>query len=88
MGTARFGYWLGRAFWGRGVATEASRLLSDYALTVGGLRRIEATVFTENVASARVLEKSGFALEGTLRAFYLDRSDKVCDALLYARIRD
>lgn len=28
-GTALFGYWLGRAYWGRGVATEAARMLSD-----------------------------------------------------------
>ena len=87
-GAAAFGYWLGRAFWDRGVTSEAARMVSDYALTRGGLRRLEATVFVENVASVRVLEKSGFVLEGTLRAYYLDRNYKVCDALLYARIKD
>lgn len=85
-GTAAFGYWLGRAFWRRGVATEAARMLADYALESGRLRRLEASVFAENRASARVLEKCGFTREGRLHGFYLDRDGKVCDALLFARL--
>jgi ribosomal-protein-alanine N-acetyltransferase len=85
-GTGVFGYWLGRDYWGRGIATDAARTLSDYALGDGGLRRLEATVFAPNVASARVLEKSGFALMTTLRAYYVDRNEAVCDGLLYERV--
>jgi [ribosomal protein S5]-alanine N-acetyltransferase len=85
-GTGAFGYWLGRAYWGRGIATEAARMLADYALGSGGLRRLEASVFAENLASARVLEKCGFTREATLQGFYLDRTGKVCDALLFARL--
>jgi len=85
-GTAAFGYWLGQAYWGRGIATEAARILSDHTLNGGRFRRLEARVFAPNVASARVLEKCGFQLEGRLRAFYLDRSDKVCDALVFSRL--
>ena len=85
-GSASFGYWLGRTYWGRGIATEASRMLSDYALGDGGIRRLEALVFAQNAASARVLEKCGFVLEGRLRRHYLDRSGNVCDALLFARL--
>jgi RimJ/RimL family protein N-acetyltransferase len=33
-----------------------------------------------------VLEKCGFTLEGTLRAYYLDRDDRVCDGLMFARL--
>ncbi|HEY1867917.1 MAG TPA: GNAT family N-acetyltransferase [Candidatus Cybelea sp.] len=84
-GTALFGYWLGRAYWGRGIGTDAARMVSDHALA-SGLRRLEASVFAQNVASARVLEKSGFALEARLRAWYLDREGRVCDALLFARL--
>jgi alcohol dehydrogenase/propanol-preferring alcohol dehydrogenase len=86
-GTALFGYWLGRAFWGRGIATEAGRMLSDFALQSGDLRRLEATVFAPNVASARVLEKCGFTLEGRSPELYLDRSGAVCDGLLFGRTR-
>ena len=56
-GTALFGYWLGRVYWGRGIATEAARMLSDFTLQKGDLRRLEATVFAPNVASARVLDE-------------------------------
>jgi RimJ/RimL family protein N-acetyltransferase len=86
-GTALFGYWLGRAYWGRGIATEAALMLSDFALQSGGLRRLEATVFAPNVASARVLTKCGFILEGRSRDMYLDRSDALCDGLLFGRTR-
>jgi ribosomal-protein-alanine N-acetyltransferase len=85
-GSAAFGYWLGRRFWGRGIGTDAARLLSDYALSSGGLRRLEAAVFAQNVASGRVLEKCGFALEARLRDYYLDRHGAACDALLFARL--
>jgi RimJ/RimL family protein N-acetyltransferase len=86
-GTALFGYWLGRAYWGRGIATEAARMLSDFALQSGDLRRLEATVFGPNAASARVLEKCGFTLEGRSPELYLDRSGAVCDGLLFGRTR-
>lgn len=85
-GSGLFGYWLGRDYWGHGIGTDAARTLSDYALGDGGLRRIEATVFAPNVASARVLEKCGFVLEATLPAYYVDRNDAVCDGLLYGRV--
>ncbi len=86
--TALFGYWLGREYWGRGIGTDAAQTLSDYALTRGGLRRLEASVFAENAASARVLEKCGFTLEARLPSAYLDRSGVPCDALLYVRSFD
>lgn len=85
-GAAAFGYWLGRAYWGRGIATEAARMLADEALGSGRFRRLEAFVFAENLASARVLEKCGFTREGRLQGFYLDRDGKVCDAVLFARL--
>ncbi|MGP8101971.1 MAG: GNAT family N-acetyltransferase [Candidatus Cybelea sp.] len=86
-GTALFGYWLGRAYWGRGIATEAARMLSDFALQSGDLRRLEATVFAPNVASAKVLEKCGFTLEGRSAQLYLNRCGTVCDGLLFGRTR-
>lgn len=77
---------MGRAYWGRGVGTDAVRTLSDDALANGNLRRLDARVFAPNVASARVLEKCGFRLEATLREFYVDRDENVCDALMFARL--
>ncbi len=54
------GYWLGREFWGRGVATRA--LLGFFPLVPKGTLR--ARVAKSNVASRRVLEKCGFRLVG------------------------
>lgn len=64
-GEARLGYWLGRPFWGRGLATEAVRaLLKHYAFSILGLGRVTAGVFDDNPASTRVLLKVGFRHEG------------------------
>lgn len=53
------GYWIGREFWGRGIATTAVRaLVADVSD-----RPLYAWVATSNVASARVLEKAGFVLD-------------------------
>jgi RimJ/RimL family protein N-acetyltransferase len=85
-GGAMLGYWLGRAYWGRGIASEAVSLLSAYALRERGLRRLEAYVFAPNVVSARVLEKCGFTREAVLRRALIDRQDNVVDGLLYVRL--
>ena len=82
--TAHIGYWLGRTFWGRGIATAACRAMADHALANFGLARLETTVYAPNVASARVLEKAGFVREGTLRDAIV-KGDTLFDAYLYAK---
>lgn len=56
FGQPSVGYWIGREFWGRGVATAA---LSQF-LTVVKARPLYARAVTDNIASQRVLEKCGF----------------------------
>lgn len=85
-GVALFGYWLGRRFWGRGLASDAARTLARHALSMRNLRRLEASVFAPNAASARVLENAGFTLEARKRAGYVDREGNVLDELVYARL--
>ena len=58
-GSVEMGYWIARAFWGRGYATEACTALVEIARTLG-LPSLEGSHFTDNPASARVLEKLGF----------------------------
>jgi RimJ/RimL family protein N-acetyltransferase len=60
-GERLLGYWIGRAFWGKGVATAALALLVD-ELTQ---RPLHAHVAEHNVGSIRVLEKCGFRPVGT-----------------------
>ncbi len=86
-GTAEVGYWLGEPFWGKGIATRALRAATDYAFAAFDLARIEAHVYEWNPASARVLEKAGYLLEGRLRKS-VTKNGKTIDRLLYARVRE
>ncbi|MFP4274669.1 MAG: GNAT family N-acetyltransferase, partial [Paracoccaceae bacterium] len=64
-GEAEIGYWLGRAYWGRGWATAAVGLATRAALRAPDApRALVARVHDANPASARVLEKCGFAPAG------------------------
>jgi ribosomal-protein-alanine N-acetyltransferase len=65
--SAELGYWLGEAYWNRGIVTEAVREVTAESFRRLELTRVFALPFEENVASIRVLEKAGFVLEGTLR---------------------
>jgi len=84
--TANFGYWLGEAFWGRGIMTAAVHAASNYALGTTDLVRLESPVFEWNPASMRVLEKCGFQREGVRRKGIF-KDGQVIDAVMYARVR-
>jgi RimJ/RimL family protein N-acetyltransferase len=83
---AEIGYWLGESFWGRGIVSEAVVALTEWAFTEAGVVRLQAGVFARNPASARVLEKAGYQLEGRARARYF-REGEYIDSLLYAKVR-
>jgi len=57
------GYAFGQAFWGKGYATEAARVLARYGFECANLERIFAVVIPENVPSTHVLEHVGFVYE-------------------------
>lgn len=65
--SAALGYCFAEAAWGHGYATEAARAVLSWAFETLDLNRVQAEADTRNAASARVLQKLGFALEGTLR---------------------
>jgi RimJ/RimL family protein N-acetyltransferase len=65
--SAEVGYWLGETFWGRGIATDALRTITRYAIERHQLTRVFALPFAYNTASCRVLEKAGYVLEARLR---------------------
>ena len=83
--TANIGYWVAEAFWGRGIATAAVEFISDYALRTFPIHRLQASVFDWNPASARVLEKAGYTLEGRQRRTVV-KDGREGDLLLYARL--
>lgn len=61
------GYWLGARFGGRGVMARSVRALAERVFADQRLHRLEILAATENVASRRVAERAGFALEAVLR---------------------
>lgn len=65
--SASLGYCFNEKAWGHGYATEAVAAVLDWAYTTLDLNRVQAEADTRNIASARVLEKLRFQLEGTLR---------------------
>ena len=85
--TAEMGFWLAEPYWGKGIMTEAVKRFTEYAFERFDLQRIFAEPYISNPASARVLEKAGFTLEGTLRANVF-KEGKVLDQYLYARIKE
>ena len=87
--TADFGYLIHQNHWGQGFATEAAKVVAEWALSLPEVYRLWATCDVENLASARVLEKCGLVYEGRLRFSHIrpNISPAPRDALLYARIR-
>lgn len=85
--SAEVGYWLGEALWNRGIASEALELFTRYAFDDLRLLRLFALPLADNAASIRVLEKAGFAREGTLRASCVKYGEPR-DQALFARIND
>ena len=80
---AELGYWIGVPYWGRGYATEASTALVDFAFTVLQLHRVQATHYTRNPASGRVMQKLGMTFEGILREV-TKKGDHFEDVAFYA----
>ena len=84
--SAEIGYWLGEPFWNRGILSEAVVAMTECAFTDRQLVRLHAFVYAPNLASARVLEKAGYELEGRSRAHYC-RDGEFIDALRYGKVR-
>jgi RimJ/RimL family protein N-acetyltransferase len=83
--SAEVGYWLGEPYWGRGIATEALVLVTEHAFRDRNFLRLFALPFADNPASARVLEKAGYAREGRLRSSSV-KFGVPKDQWMYARI--
>jgi len=85
---AEIGYWLGTAFWGRGIMTAALRAVTAYAFREhADLRRMYAVPYVTSTVSAHILEKVGYRLEGRLRHSVI-KDGKVLDQFIYAILRE
>ncbi|HXQ09392.1 MAG TPA: GNAT family N-acetyltransferase [Caulobacteraceae bacterium] len=64
------GYWIGRPYWGRGLATEAVRAALEWADGAWASRWTIAGHFADNPASGRVLDKAGFLYTGEVKPLF------------------
>lgn len=81
FGQPSVGYWIGKPFWGRGVATSALARFLEHVQT----RPLYARVAKDNVASIRVLQKCGFVVCGEDRGFANARGTEVEELILELR---
>ena len=81
-GTAELGFWLGREWWGRGYATEATTAVLQHGFEAGRLPGFTSSHFVDNHASAGVLRKLGFEPTGRGRIICTARGHEV-EAVTY-----
>jgi [ribosomal protein S5]-alanine N-acetyltransferase len=80
---AEMGYWLAEPFWGNGIITNAISQMITYGFDNFDITRIYARPYGTNAASQRVLEKTGFVLEGKFEGT-LFKNGEFLDELIYA----
>ena len=84
---ASVGYWVAEDARGRGIATQALRLVAHWVLRDVGVERVELVTDPENAPSQRVAERAGFTREGLLRR-YLEIKGERRDCVMFSRLRD
>lgn len=84
--TAELGYYLAEEYWGKGIMTEAVRLLCEKVFAKTDIIRIFAEPFAYNVGSRRVLEKAGFQFEGIMKCNAV-KNGQILDMALYGITR-
>jgi RimJ/RimL family protein N-acetyltransferase len=84
FGEPEVSYWIGKEYWGRGLATKA---LSDF-LGYVKVRPLCARVAKDNIASIRVLEKCGFTISGEDKGFSNARGEEIEEFILKLRANE
>jgi len=79
---ANIGYWIGKQYQGKGIATECIKLVVNYAFEVLKLEEISAYVFPGNNPSIRVLEKNRFVKTGEVNKYH-PLSQRCKNSLIY-----
>jgi RimJ/RimL family protein N-acetyltransferase len=77
-GDAEITYWIDRSFWGQGIASRALALLLESVR----VRPLFARAASDNLGSIKVLQRAGFAIIGTERAFANGRNEEIEETIL------
>jgi RimJ/RimL family protein N-acetyltransferase len=78
-GKPEVSYWIGKAYWGKGIATQALR---EFLAHKNEIRPIYARVARDNVASRKVLQKCGFTTIGESRGYANARGEEIDELLM------
>ena len=81
------GYTLNENYWGKGIATNASKMMIEFLFTMVDVNSIQATPMPINVKSKNVLERCGFTHEGTLRQIKYWTGNGIVDLEMYSILR-
>ena len=84
---AEIGYWIGEAFWRRGITSDAVRQVTDWAFAaVPEITRVYAPIFAWNEGSQAVVRQCGYVREALLRQSAI-KDGEVIDRVLWATYR-
>lgn len=86
--SCEIGYCMSRRYWGKGIMSESLKAVIDYLFSEVGFNRIVARHDTNNIASGKVMVKSGMKYEGTLRQVKLRDNKEFYDLAIYAILKD
>jgi RimJ/RimL family protein N-acetyltransferase len=85
--SAVIGYWLGRAYWGRGITSQALTLLAAWAWdALPRITRLWMPIYARNLASQGAARRAGFTLEGRMALAAL-KDGRAIDAVQYGLVR-
>ncbi len=85
--SAVVGYWLGQAYWGRGIMSEALSLISVWAFgALPQVTRLWMPIYARNLASQGVARRAGYQLEGRM-ALAVRKDGRAIDAVQYGLTR-
>lgn len=87
IGMVTIGYYLAEANWGKGIATEAVRILNKFLFEDAEINRIQAEVMPQNDYSKKILLKNGFRKEGTLRQATVWTGKGIIDLEIYGHLK-
>jgi RimJ/RimL family protein N-acetyltransferase len=85
--TAEWGFAIGSPYWGRGVFTDAAKLVVDFAFGTLDVHRLEARSVTKNGRGNGALQKLGAVAEGVLRKSFF-RNGEYMDQILWSIVRE
>lgn len=84
---AELGYCMSKAYWNRGLMTEAAKAVIDYLFAEVGVNRVSISHAVKNPASGRVAQKCGLTFEGTKREYFKSSGGEFLDISDYGIIR-